>query len=155
MPTGATTGIIQVKNSDNFIATSAQALIINNIARPGLCSLSKASGTAGEQIDYNGLNFESNVNFTIALYGTPFHPIVASKSIVIFCYFISWLILGASRKLLILNQPADRRVNMLLFLVMVLAILKAIVKYCLVLLMLIMIFLKFALLQSGRINRSL
>jgi len=82
VPTGATTGIIQVKNSDNFIATSAQALIINNIARPGLCSLSKASGTAGEQIDYNGLNFESNVNFTIALYGTPFHPIVASKSIV-------------------------------------------------------------------------
>jgi len=82
VPSGATTGIVQVKNKDNFVATSTQDLIINNIARPGLCSLSKASGTTGEQIDYHGLNFENGATSTIALYGTPLHPIFASESIV-------------------------------------------------------------------------
>ena len=81
VPSGATTGIVQVKNSDNFIATSSQELIINNISRPGLCSLDKASGTTGEIINYRGLNFiQTGVTSTVALYGNLSNPIPANES---------------------------------------------------------------------------
>ena len=81
VPTGVTSGKIQVKNSDNFIATSSQEVVINNISRPGLCSLSQTSATTNELIDYLGINFSPGGGVSaMALYGDLFNPIPTNES---------------------------------------------------------------------------
>lgn len=81
VPTGAITGPVKVTNSDNFSATSTQSVVINNIARPGLCSLSKPTGTTNELINYQGLNFSnSGPAVTKALYGNLTNPIPTNES---------------------------------------------------------------------------
>jgi hypothetical protein len=82
VPAGVVTGPVEVINSDNFSATSAQTVLINNIARPGLCSLSKPTGTTNELITYSGLNFNNTDDFlTKALYGNLTNPIPANESL--------------------------------------------------------------------------
>lgn len=81
VPAAVVNGPVKVTNSDNFSATSAQAVLINNIARPGLCSLSKPTGTTNELINYQGLNFNYSGNLlTKALYGDLFNPIPTNES---------------------------------------------------------------------------
>lgn len=81
VPAAVIDGPIKVTNSDNFSATSAQAVLINNIARPGLCSLSKPTGTTNELINYQGLNFSnSGPVATKALYGNLTNPIPTNES---------------------------------------------------------------------------
>ncbi|NCU44625.1 hypothetical protein EOM71_03030, partial [Candidatus Falkowbacteria bacterium] len=81
VPSDVINGSVKVTNSDNFSATSTQAVLVNNIARPGLCSLSKPTGTTNELINYQGLNFNYNGNLvTKALYGSLNNPIPTNES---------------------------------------------------------------------------
>ncbi len=81
VPAAVIDGPVKVTNSDNFSATSTQAVLINNIARPGLCSLSKSTGTTNELINYQGLNFsDSGPVATKALYGNLTNPIPTNES---------------------------------------------------------------------------
>lgn len=81
VPAAVISGPVRVTNSDNFSATSVQPVLINNIARPGLCSLSKSTGTTNELINYQGLNFSnSGPAATKALYGNLTNPIPTNES---------------------------------------------------------------------------
>ncbi|NCU44172.1 hypothetical protein EOM71_00645 [Candidatus Falkowbacteria bacterium] len=81
VPAAVINGPVRVTNSDNFSATSVQPVLINSIARPGLCSLSKPTGTTNEVINYQGLNFNNSGNIlTKALYGNLFNPIPTNES---------------------------------------------------------------------------
>ncbi|HQB50796.1 MAG TPA: IPT/TIG domain-containing protein [bacterium] len=79
VPTGAVSGKVKVTNGSNFTAVSSEDLLLNEIIRPGLCSLSKASGTTNELIDYNGLNFSITGTTTKAFYGNFYNPVAANE----------------------------------------------------------------------------
>ncbi|HNW55530.1 MAG TPA: IPT/TIG domain-containing protein, partial [bacterium] len=79
VPAGTISGKVEVTNSSNFTAVSSEDLVLNNISRPGLCSLSKASGTTDELIDYSGLNFSVSGTTTKAFYGNFYDPIPANE----------------------------------------------------------------------------
>lgn len=80
VPAGVVSGKVAVFNASSTIAVSSERLVINNITRPGLCSLSKASGTVNELISYNGLNFiASGATTTKVLYGNFYNPIPANE----------------------------------------------------------------------------
>lgn len=57
VPTGATTGKVKVTNQSNLSGESAADFVVNNITRPGICTITPSSGQAGSSYTISGKGF--------------------------------------------------------------------------------------------------